>query len=182
MRQRNFTYLGNTFDLSHLVTSNYQAHTLHQPKGVTVKVVYSCHCFTETKSHVNELGPTYTEENEQRYFSIARYHLSCGLPQVISEAIKRAQNFKVYQRTDRNGAFNYAILQDPNSAKTYCIFFDVAKRNYKGATYILMTIKSAYIIKAQKSSSRDKTNLGTVFDKIMGRHPRQNHKKKHRKK
>jgi len=73
------------------------------------------------------------------------------------------------------------IFETPNSNESYCIYFDLSKKNGDFGPYILFTVKSAYV-SGNRGRARDKVNLGTLLDKEMGIHQRRNYKKKRRKK
>lgn len=178
VRPDNFIFKSNKYDLTHLETCEHWAVTEHQPEGIQVRVVYTCHCFTEAKNKFSEIETPYNEEGENRHFSVNRHQMSIKLPMIISAAIENARRFKVFTRSDKNGAFNYVILENPKNKTTYSVFFDLAK---KPGRIIVMTVKSAYE-NTNQTSSRDKTNLGTLFDKTMGLRPKKNHKRKKKKK
>jgi hypothetical protein len=77
------TIRGVFYDLAHVDPMRFIVN--HNDKTFAVKVIFSCHCFTE------ELDPAihtpdyhYVHETERRAFSVMRYDLSKQLPALIS--------------------------------------------------------------------------------------------------
>lgn len=134
---KNKTIKGQVYDLSHLEPFNFEIDT--QEKKVSVRVEFSCHCFTETLDSKHTPDLKYTHNQETRAFDPERYRLSLKLP----ELIQTLGNQSVYH-TEQG---NFFTLRDQtlDGGKTpYLVFF----RSYKSTDKkidVRIYIQSAYL-------------------------------------
>lgn len=125
---RKKTILGVDYVMDHL---NDFMFSLDQ---YSIKVMFSCHCFTEGHQLGQPPDLTYRYGNEMRLFSIERHRLSAQLP----ELIKGLGNTTVYHTKVESFFFIKTSEQKP-----YVVFL----RTYKSSSpdyNVIVDVESAY--------------------------------------
>ena len=117
---------GITYSLEHLNPFYLKFFGEKISKEITLKILYSDHCFTARKNK--------SDSNSERCFNLERYELSKLLPELIEKM--------------NNGSVVKTTLHD----KDYNIFFEVRKRNTSNPDCdLVMRIESAYVFDEGKS-------------------------------
>lgn len=133
------TVRGILYDLAHL--DPLQFDVSHNDKTFTVRVVFSCHCFTEelnTATHTPDFH--YVHETERRAFSVVRYELSKQLPSLITSM----GSVTVYH----SNIGNYFLLRQNAAVAhlgTYVVFFNVIRATKDNTFDVVMNVQSAYL-------------------------------------
>ena len=133
------TVRGIIYDLAHL--DPFQFDVTYNDKVFIVRIIFSCHCFTE------ELDPAihtpdfhYVHETERRAFSIVRYELSKQLPTIITSS----GTITVYH----SNIGNYFLLRQNAAVAhpgTYVVFFKVSRATKENEFDVVMNVQSAYL-------------------------------------
>lgn len=127
---------GKGLDFGHLEPFEFQCVTSERPKGATIGVRFSNHCFTEAYDPAKHEGrPIHMDGNRQRAFCPVRYGLSVQLPELV-RALPEGHVFMTpetnYVRVELGGGVEYRM------------FFNM-RRAGKGTGHdISMYVESAY--------------------------------------
>lgn len=133
------TIRGVVYDTAHLDPLQFKVVQKH--KIFEVKVIFSCHCFTEeldTVVHTPDYH--YVHEAERRAFSVVRYKLSKQLPALISSLGAGT----VYH----SNIGNYFLLRQNAVAAhsgIYVVFFNVIRATGGNSFDVVMNVQSAYL-------------------------------------
>jgi hypothetical protein len=127
---------GQTYDLGHLdpFTFRFTADGL----AYAVKVIFSCHCFTEGLQAHHTPQDHYTHDGETRAFCVERHGLSIMLPGLVQSL------GTVYHNTKWGNFFFWKNHQLQTATTPYLVFFNMAKST-SGNADVLMNINSAHL-------------------------------------
>jgi hypothetical protein len=131
---------GISYSFDHLkpLTLRVAPDNKPQTKVLSIRVNFSCHCFTE-KHDASTPELTYAHAGETRSFDEERYLLSLNLSAIIEAISER----KVFFTKDTNYLIVEALDHSGVNVR-YAIFFDLKKaRDTKND--LIMTVESAYI-------------------------------------
>ncbi|HHF3888315.1 TPA: hypothetical protein ACPOXY_001824 [Haemophilus influenzae] len=131
---------GITYSLEHLNPFYLKFFGEKISKEITLKILYSDHCFTARKNK--------SDSNSERCFNLERYELSKLLPELIEKM--NNGSVQVFQTSARRN-FAYVVKTTLHD-KDYNIFFEVRKRNTSNPDCdLVMRIESAYVFDEGKS-------------------------------
>ena len=142
MRWAQICHEGKTYSLDHLhpkTVSYFQpAKGTNPPRGYTVDVIYSLHCFTRgLQGEIPHPDLLVSDSRETRYFDFRRYELSHKLPAIIG-GLMTSRCF----HTERGNYFTVKVVDESGSALDYEIYFTASKSSKNGV--INLYVQSAY--------------------------------------
>jgi len=110
--------------------------------SVEVKVLFSCHCFTEAfDTEVHQEHHRYRFQGELRAFDVLRYECSLQLPAVIQALFKG----RIHRGDGSLTYVAYITLSNILGAQPYSVFFSLEKETANPGNVLSMRIKSAYL-------------------------------------
>lgn len=140
---RSFSLEGKNYDLSHLDAHTIEYFDERDPKNLRkyrFQVTYSFHCFTENNPSLTPEDSkvwTYKSPKEARHFSLERYHLSKGLPDIIKSL--GTPETKVFHA--QRGNYSIVKVSSPSGLEvSYLVIFSVFKEKKK----LKLHVESAY--------------------------------------
>lgn len=151
------TIQGVTYTLDHLEPFTFKLRTDMDTRKV--RVIFSCHCFTEELKSHHTPDFRYVHESETRAFNAERQTLSLLLPELITTLGGRS----VYL----SKLSNYFILrQNPRTGfdGPYLVFFNISKAK-REAYDVVMNIESAYM-KPGMADRASPVKFTTLVEKI----------------
>ena len=172
-----FVVDGEEVDLAHLEPLTLVVPTLSKPAGVSLDVVFSNHCFSETFAASRHAGGVVDvwDGRTRRVFDPVRYALSTALPEIV----KGLPASKVFMTPEAN--FVRVTTPDGAPGADYRMFFRLGRNARGGRTDLWMRVESAYSPdEGQATPLAHMTRIGftMLVDKTFQRQPIRTHYKR----
>lgn len=172
-----FVVGGHKVDFAHLEPVTLLVPTKSKPAGVSLDVVFSNHCFSETFDAVQHVGDVVDvwDGRVRRVFDQVRYDLSAALPGIV----QGLPTSKVFITPESN--FVRVTAPDGAPGVDYRMFFRLGRNDRSARTDLWMRVESAYSPdEGQATPLADMTRIGftMLVDKTFKREPISTHYKR----
>lgn len=166
------TYLGQEYDLQHLIQKDFICEWKNNSKNIiekfSVRVNYSNHCYSEEVKK-SQPSDVIISQNPLRVFCPIRYRESISLPSIIAGLFDKMTSRVILTHVGNYHIYHLYTRLDPNGERRYCIFFSLKIQHSvlpNGHIPVNLYVESAYI-RDDKVSAKRSRSFGVFLSETL---------------